>query len=89
MLLPGMYVRCPFDAESKEDPRVFLIGQIINVNEVSETVSVKFHDPFDYQQYYEIYPTRAQEFQMSDVSRCSFYPDGKVKGRSCKTASEL
>lgn len=48
MLSTGMYVRCPADKENMAEPRAFICGQIIKVDEFKKTVVVKIHDPFDY-----------------------------------------
>ena len=53
MLSTGMYVRCPADKENMAEPRVFICGQIIKVDEFKKTVVVKIHDPFDYLLFFE------------------------------------
>lgn len=42
MLSTGMYVRCPADKENMAEPRAFICGQIIKVDEFKKTVVVKF-----------------------------------------------
>ena len=38
MLKTKMYVRCPADQESMYEPRIFVCGQIINIDEFKRTV---------------------------------------------------
>ena len=68
MFEKGMYVRCPMD--ELDNPRSFISGQIIKVNEFAEIVKVKFHDPFQFKAYYETIPETA-EFDYEHVNRCS------------------
>ena len=39
----GMYVRCPYD-ELTSNARMFIMGQIIEIDEINNSVTVKFHD---------------------------------------------
>ena len=55
MLKTKMYVRCPADQENMYEPRVFVCGQIINIDEFKRTVSVKVYDPFGYLLFLKIY----------------------------------
>ena len=48
MLSERMYVRCPADIESATDPRVFVCGQVIRIDDFKKTVTVKIHDPFHF-----------------------------------------
>ena len=41
MLEKRMYVRFPADAESISDPRVFMCGQIAEIDEFKKTVSIR------------------------------------------------
>lgn len=75
MFEKGMYVRCPMD--ELDNPRSFISGQIIKVNEFAEIVKVKFHDPFQFKAYYETIPETA-EFDYEHVNRCSVYNDCTV-----------
>ena len=50
----GMYVRCPID--ELENPRSFVTGQIIEADDFSEQVKVKFHDPFHFRSLYDYIP---------------------------------
>lgn len=73
MLKTKMYVRCPADKESIYEPRVFVCGQIINVDEFKRTVSVKIHDPFGYLVYFEDLPKGIVEIPEESVERCSLF----------------
>ena len=42
MLQIKMYVRCPADIESMSEPRVFVCGQIVDIDEFERTLSVKY-----------------------------------------------
>ena len=42
----GNYVRCPID-EDITNPREFLFGKIININDITEEVTIKFYDIYD------------------------------------------
>lgn len=72
MFEKGMYVRCPMD--ELESPRNFICGQIVNVDEFAETVTIKFHDPFKLRAYYENIPTVA-EFSFMHIQHCSVYTE--------------
>ncbi len=89
MLKTKMYVRCPADIESVNEPRVFVCGQIINIDEFKRTVSVKIHDPFGYLLFFEDLPNGEIELPVGNVDRCSFFIGSKVeiKGAICKIIS--
>lgn len=84
MLKPGMYVRCPYDMESKDDPRVFVVGKILQIDEVSDLVKVKFFDPFNYRQYYDLLSASQIVFNTKNIGRCQFYPESKVLYNDCE-----
>lgn len=74
-----MYVRCPIiEMDHIMDSREFIIGQIVKIDELSETVTVKFNDPFDYREFYDDIPEKLV-FPLSMVSHCVFYKGTKVK----------
>ena len=50
LLERGMYIRCPI-AEF-DDPRNFIVGRIIQVDDFTENVTVAFLDPFGFRNYY-------------------------------------
>ena len=89
MLKTKMYVRCPADQESMYEPRIFVCGQIINIDEFKRTVSVKVHDPFGHLLFFEDLPKGVIELPLGSVDRCSFFIGSIVvyKGSSYKVLS--
>ena len=89
MLKTKMYVRCPADQENIYEPRVFVCGQIINIDEFKRTVSVKVHDPFGHLLFFEDLPKGIIELPLGSVDRCSFFIGSIVvyKGSSYKVLS--
>ena len=53
-----MYVRCPI-AEF-EDPRNFIVGRIIEVDDFTENLTVAFLDPFGVRNHYENIQEKAE-----------------------------
>lgn len=66
-----MYVRCPIDHDMI-NPRDFLMGQIVKIDNFAETVEVVFNDPFNYRVYYDSFPKSAP-LPTSMVQRCQFF----------------
>lgn len=89
MLKTKMYVRCPADKESIYEPRVFVCGQVTNIDEFKKTVSVKIHDPFGYLMFFEDLPRGVIELPMESVERCSLFVGSVVviKGDNYKVLS--
>lgn len=89
MLTKGMYVRCPADWEDSNDPRIFVCGQIIEIDEFTKNIRVSIHDPFDVLQFYENLPKGIVEFNSNQVERCKFFKDSKVEynGDICEVIS--
>lgn len=44
MLKIGMYVRCSIDVENPNEPRDFISGRIVEINDFSEVAKVEFFD---------------------------------------------
>lgn len=86
LLIPGMYVRCPADLEHPLEPRTFVCGQILSVDENSKTVNVKIHDPFRYRLFYEDLPVGVHEYPMHSVLHCSLFIGSDVvwNEKKCK-----
>lgn len=84
----GSYVRVAFDNEHKEDPRIFLLGQVTSVNEVKGTVVVTFHDPFGYMNYFTDIPGR-YEYYVNNCTRCTASPGSRAvfNGQACHVLS--
>lgn len=85
MLEKRMYVRFPADAESISDPRVFMCGQIAEIDEFKKTVTIKIHDPFEYLQFFENYPKNKVELPIQAVDHCGMFigSDVMVHGKIC------
>ncbi|MBE6023502.1 MAG: DEAD/DEAH box helicase [Cellulosilyticum sp.] len=74
----GMYVRCPFDNESKEFPRVFITGQITFIDTEEGMVGVKFHDLDGLKRYIEDLPMEC-EVSIESIERCEIRVETEVK----------
>ena len=70
-----MYIRCPI-AEF-DDPRNFIVGRIIQVDDFTEHVTVAFLDPFGFRNYYENIPEKA-ELPYDYVKRCTLHRESYV-----------
>lgn len=76
MLKEKMYVRCPIDTNYK-NPRDFLMGQVIKIDEFADTVKVVFNDPFNFRGYYDSFPSKV-ELPLGVVERCQFFKESIV-----------
>lgn len=70
-----MYVRCPIS--DIEDPRDFIVGRIIEMNDFAETVKVAFYDPFGFRNYYGNIPEHA-ELPYKYVKRSTLHRESYV-----------
>lgn len=68
MLKVGMYVRCSIDVEDPSEPRDFISGRIVEVNDFSETAKVMFFDLLGLKKYYQVPETL--EFPLSKLHHC-------------------
>ena len=70
----GQYVRCPVIREEKDElfPRIFILGQIAWINDLSGEVNVTFHDLLNRARFY------------ADIFKKKTFPLGKV--RHCRAA---
>ncbi|HZK54247.1 MAG TPA: SNF2-related protein [Desulfosporosinus sp.] len=87
----GMYVRCPEDREYPADPRVFLLGQIIRIEDESDKAFVKFHDIHQLNQYYETIPKK-DELYLDQIIHCPVLEGTEIiqqKHRGIVVAREL
>lgn len=73
----GMYVRCPFDLQHEDDPRAFLLGQIVEIDQEKHEALVKFHDPMKVRKYYEFIPTE-KWVNIDILSHCQILDDSEV-----------
>lgn len=90
MFSEKMYVRCPADIESMSDPRVFVCGQIIEIDEFKRTLRVKIHDPFKYLLFFEDLPRGIIEVPIELVDHCSMFVGSDIvyQNEICKVLSE-
>lgn len=79
--IQGVYVRFPYDFEFQSDPREFLMGQIVSINELKGTALVETKDPFGYKMYYE-HIQDEYEIDISKLERCTSGTDVHVKYNS-------
>lgn len=85
MLSAGMYVRCPADHESPEDPRIFICAQVLKVSEYKNTATVRAHDPLRLSQFFEDIRIGVIEYPLDSVDRCTLFEgttvfvDGEAK----------
>lgn len=73
-----MYVRCPADIESSLEPRVFVCGQIVGIDDFKRTVNVKIHDPYGYLQFFVDLPKGTIELPQELVERCNLFIGSNV-----------
>lgn len=67
----GQYVRCPivFEFHDESFPRNFVLGQIENIDEISETAEVSYNDLQNAEDYYE-HLFQNFEFPINKIKRC-------------------
>jgi ATP-dependent helicase HepA len=89
MLKEGMYVRCPADVEDMINPRMFVCGQIVMLDELSQKLRVKIYDPFDNLKFFESLPQGLVEYSFDEVEHCNFFVHSKVlyKGEAATVIS--
>ncbi|MFF2501093.1 SNF2-related protein [Peribacillus sp. NPDC058075] len=80
MLKEGMYVRCPLDNEHPENPRMFILGEIININSFSHEVTVSFHDPHEMKSVYGV--PSIENYSIDDVDHVEVQINSKVRVKS-------
>lgn len=68
MLKMGMYVRCSIDTEDPNEPRDFISGKILEINEFAETAKVMFYDILGLRKYYQV--SQTLEFPLSKLCHC-------------------
>ncbi len=89
MFVEKMYVRCPADYESDTDPRIFVCGQIIAIDDFKQTLSVKIHDPFNTLEFFDALPRGTIEVPMSQATHCSMFIGSMMitKHETCRVLS--
>lgn len=78
-----MYVRCSIDEEDPEEPRLFITGQIYDINRESGTIEVKFYDLDNIRKYYDFIP-RTKMYVNSDLLHCKLHRGSRVRVRGKK-----
>ena len=63
-----MYVRCSIDTEYPNEPRDFISGKILEINEFAETAKVMFYDLLGLKKYYQV--PRTLEFPLTKLCHC-------------------
>lgn len=78
-LKKDVYVRCPIlDREYLFDPRDFIVGRIVSIDEYAEQLTVRFFDPFGYRAYYDDIP-QEHSYAFSMVNRCELQKGTRIK----------
>lgn len=80
-MLKGCYYRCPIPIEQgdAEHPRIFILAQLLEYNELADAAKVKMHDLLGTFQYYnEVF--RYDVFHAPTLTRCEAIPGGVVEG---------
>lgn len=75
-LCVGNYVRCPVD-DDRVNPREFLIGKIIRLNNQTDEVIVRFYDIYDKNQFFEDIP-ETMKYYFNEVERCHIRSGSKA-----------
>ena len=78
MLKEKMYVRCPADRESFTDPRIFVCGQIISIDDFKQTALIKIHDPFHFLLFFEDMPKGTIELPIDMIDHCCMFIGSEV-----------
>jgi ATP-dependent helicase HepA len=68
-LVVGMYVRCPFDDESEDFPRTFIMGKIVEIEHDFNEVLVRFYDHNNLKGFLPNIPSK-KLFRFEEVTRC-------------------
>jgi len=68
MLKTGMYVRCSIDVEDPTEPRDFISGKIVEINDYAENAIIEFYDLLGIKKYYPV-PEKL-EFPLSKLQHC-------------------
>lgn len=89
-LADKMYVRLPFDPESKNNPRRFICGRIVTIDTFANQAQVEVMDPFGYSEYYTDLPYGEHSYSMSVLRHCALFIGSEVLYRHtrCKVLTE-
>ena len=85
MLQTGQYVRCPLILEDCDNkyPRVFVLGKITKINELSEEASVMLFDLKDSRRFFE------HVFEKKDGKTCLLLTEAEDNGLILDYYSEI
>lgn len=80
-MLEGCYYRCPIEMEEGDRayPRFFVLAQLVEYNELADTVRMKLHDLLHSGAYYGGL-LRRTVFRARDIARCEAVPGGAAEG---------
>lgn len=80
-MLMGCYYRCPIVIEEGDSdyPRLFVLAQALEYNELSDAIKVKMHDLLGSMEYYSDIFAR-NVYRADVVTRCEAMPGGTVEG---------
>ena len=74
-----MIVRCPVsESDYPDDPRTFVTGKIIEIDDLLEAVTVKIEDPYGYRKFFDFIPDIIKSSQKY-ISRVEIKKGTKVK----------
>ncbi len=65
----GSYVRCPIDINHNEYFRDYVIGQVLESDEILDEVLVEFHDIYDMNRHFDHVPD-IRKFKKTEIDHC-------------------
>lgn len=91
MISEKMYVRIASDFEDSNDPRIFICGQVISIDNFTETAMIKIHDPFNNLQYFPDLKSGVIEEQLNKLNHCVLFDGTRViyKRNECEIISNV
>lgn len=87
-LKKGMYVRCPFDLEDQENPRVFVLGQITSIDRQTRQAKVRLYDLDHLRKFYE-FPPQFWEFDLDQLAHCKIIEKSRVVLRPTEESGQI
>lgn len=84
----GMYVRCPIDEEDTVNPRLYIVGQIEDLNTKKNLLTVIVYDPDGMRRFWETIP-RKKQFETDDVRHCKLLDRSIVRVRGKEWKSQI
>lgn len=91
MISEKMYVRIASDFEDSNNPRIFICGQVISIDNFTETAMIKIHDPFNNLQYFPDLKSGVIEEQLTKLNHCVLFDGTRViyKRNECEIISHV